>query len=282
MNIMYCGDINIQKGMLISIMSLVKTSKEPINFYVLTINLKKEDANGKECISIEDSFIQYISNYIKSYNSENTIQKFDVSDAFLKEIPLININTRFTPCCMLRLFSDLVPEIPEKVLYLDNDVICRRDISDFYNTDISEYEIGGVLDYYGSHFYKNYPIKKDYLNSGVLLLNMKRIRQEGSFQKCRDMCRTKSMFLPDQAALNKVCRNKMIFSHLYNDQRRLHNDTFLQHFTTTFRMLPKFTAVTVKPWDIDKVHDVLHIYEYDNLFGEYTRNLNYYLDSKNS
>ncbi len=36
------------------------------------------------------------------------------------------MKTRFTPCCMLRLFADEILELPDKILYLDNDVICRK------------------------------------------------------------------------------------------------------------------------------------------------------------
>ncbi len=278
MNILFCGDKNIEKGLIISILSLVKTCKEPINFYVLTISL---EANNKTYESIPQDFIYFLRSCITKYNPENTIQLFNISELFLKDNPAINLKTRFTPCCMLRLYADLVPEIPEKILYLDNDVICRRDISAFYNSDISKYEIGGVLDYYGSHFFKKNLFVKDYLNSGILLMNMKIIREKNLFQKCRDLCRTKKMLLPDQTAINLVTKKKKYFSHLYNDQRRLHNDTYIQHFTTTFRFIPVFRTVSVKPWDIERVHSVLKIYEYDGLFGDYELLYSKYLKTLN-
>lgn len=276
MNILFCGDKNIEKGLLISILSLVKTCKEPIHFYILTISL---DANGKHYEEIPQSFIDYLYKYIVNYNKENSIKLFNISELFLKDNPTTNLKTRFTPCCMLRLYADLVPEIPEKILYLDNDVICRRDISAFYNSDISKYEVAGVLDYYGSHFFKKNLFAKDYLNSGILLMNMKLIREKNIFQKCRHLCKTKKMLLPDQTAINKVMKKKKYFSHLYNDQRRLHNNTYIQHFTTTFRFIPVFRTVSVKPWDIDRVHSVLKIYEYDGLFGEYELLYNNYVNS---
>lgn len=274
MNILICGDINIEKGLLITAISLVKTNKEPLHFYILTISL---EANGKTYEAIPDSFIDFVSEYIKQYNSENSIKKFDVTQHFLNEKPEINLGTRFTPCCMLRLYADLVPEIPDKILYLDNDIICRRDISSFYDTDMTDYDMGGVLDYYGSHIYKKNIFVRDYLNSGVLLLNMKRIRENGFFKNCRHLCMTKKMFLPDQAALNKLTKNKKYFSHIYNDQRWLHKNTCLKHFTTTFRFIPKFRTVTVKPWDIERVHSVLKFYEFDGLLGEYQLLFNRYI-----
>ena len=53
-------------------------------------------------------------------------------------------------------------------------------------------------------------------------------------------------------------------SRKYNDQRRLHKDTVIQHFTTTFRLFPWFHSLTVKPWDVERLHSVLKNYEYDD------------------
>ena len=59
---------------------------------------------------------------------------------FEKEIPEVNMDTRFTPCCMLRLFADKIEEIPNKILYLDNDIVIRKDITEFYHQDINQIE----------------------------------------------------------------------------------------------------------------------------------------------
>ena len=40
MNILYCGDRNIEKGLIISIFSLLKNVTESLNIYVLTITGK--------------------------------------------------------------------------------------------------------------------------------------------------------------------------------------------------------------------------------------------------
>jgi hypothetical protein len=45
----------------------------------------------------------------------------------------------------------------------------------------------------------------------------------------------------------------------------------LQHFTTSFRLLPWVHIVTVKPWEIDRVHEELKLHEYDDLLDEYGR-----------
>lgn len=84
------------------------------------------------------------------------------------------------------------------------------------------------------------------------------------------MCIEKEMFMPDQSAINKISKFKKIVERKYNEQRKLHKDTVFQHFTTSFRFLPWFHALTIKPWQIDRVHNELKIHEYDNIFEEYT------------
>ena len=121
------------------------------------------------------------------------------------------------------------------------------------------------MDYYGKWFFKNKKIKFNYINSGVLLLNLKKIRETGLFKNAREMCKNKKMFMPDQSSLNKLAVNKKIEKRKYNEQRRLHKNTIFQHFTTSFRLFPVLHKVTIKPWDIDKVHKRLKIFEYDDI-----------------
>ncbi len=179
------------------------------------------------------------------------------------------MQTRFTPFCMLRLYADQVEELPERLLYLDNDVVCRMDITEFYHQELEGIDFAGVLDYYGGWFFRKHLFRRDYVNSGVLLLNMDRIRRTGLFTKCRERCRTKKMFMPDQSALNKLAETKRICPRRYNEQRSLHADTALQHFTTSFRFWPWLHTVTVKPWQVEQVHEQLKLYEYDSILQEY-------------
>ena len=269
MNILYCGDGNLVDGMYISILSILKNIKEELNIYVLTVNVDQENLKIK---GVSEASIEFLNKTVKSVNENSFVKMIDITELFLKELPVINIETRFTPCCMLRLFADYLEELPEKILYLDNDVVCRKDFTDFYNQDIEEHEIAGVLDFYGKWFFKNNIFKFDYINSGVLLLNLKKIRETNLFARCRKMCIEKEIFMPDQSSLNKLAKYKKIMPRKYNDQRRLHKDTVIQHFTTTFRLFPWFHSLTVKPWDVERLHSVLKNYEYDDILEKYLEN----------
>ena len=262
MNILYSGDANIADGVTISALSLCRTAKETLNIYILTATV----SHGNICReALPKEFETFLEKHIKKYNENNRVTLIDITERFLKEEPTANMDTRFTPCCMLRLYADTVPELPDKILYLDNDVICRLDPSEFYNTDMTDFSIAGSLDFYGSWFFRNKPLIRDYLNSGVLLLNLKRIRENSLFVECRNKCKNQKMFMPDQSAINKLCEDKKICHRKFNEQRKLKEDTVFQHFTTSFRFLPFFHTVSVKPWNIEGMHKILHIYEYDSL-----------------
>lgn len=268
MNILYCGDNNIEKGLIISVISLLQNCIEQLNIYVLTIDIDEGCINYKP---VSSEVISYLNQEVKLYNPLNSIELINITKQFKLCMPLANMHTRFTPCCMLRLYADLIDELPDKILYLDNDVICREDIYEFYSRDISECELIGVLDYYGSWLFRNDLLRRDYINSGVLLMNLDKIRETGLFDKCRKLCRDKKMFMPDQSSINKLSVYKQFADRRYNEQRKLHSNTVMQHFTTSFRLFPWIHMVRVKPWQIDKMHEVLQLYEYDNILEEYRR-----------
>ncbi len=58
----------------------------------------------------------------------------------------------------------------------------------------------------------------------------------------------------------------------YNDQReRPDRETVLHHFSNNFKFLPFFHVQKVKPFEIDKVHEILKIHSYDDIFEEYNK-----------
>lgn len=266
MNILYCGDGNIADGVIMSTLSIAKTVHEPLDFYILTASAEYRNEMKK---ALPQKFAPFLENALKEYCDSVSVTLIDITDKFQKELPDVNMNTRFTPFCMLRLFADEVEELPPKILYLDNDVICRTDPCLFYHTKMDDIDMCGVLDYYGSWFFRQKWYKRDYLNSGVLLLNLEGIRADGLFKKARKMCAEKKMFMPDQSALNKLCKNKIIAKRKFNEQRKLRDDTVFQHFTTSFRFFPYFHSVSVKPWNEEGMHETLKLHEYDAIIEEY-------------
>ena len=262
MNILFCGDEGVCEGIFLSALSICKNTNEAINIYILTASVGAHTA-------ITQNFADKLQTTIENKNSDNKVTLLDISEIFCRYLPLANMGTRFTPLCMLRLFADVVSEIPDKILYLDTDILCRADFKEFYYSDITDIEIAGVPDRYGKWFFGNV-FKHDYLNSGVLLMNMSNIRKSGLFEKCRSLCRDKKMFMPDQSALNKLAVKHKVPAK-YNAQGKIKPDTVFKHFTTFFKFFPYIRAVTVKPWHTDKLHNELKIFEFDDIIEEYQR-----------
>ncbi|MBD5429402.1 glycosyltransferase [Lactobacillus sp.] len=267
MNILFCGDSHAEDGVLITTLSLLKHVKE-IHIYVLTMVTANDN---KQFYPFSSQAINLIEKIIQRKNPKNTIKLFDITDLYEAQAPKVNQNTRFTPYAMLRLFADQIPEIPDRILYLDDDIIIRKNIDSFYNQNLHDTELVGILDYYGRWFFHNRLRPFDYINSGVLLLNMKEIKKTNLFARVRKLMQTKKMFLPDQTAINKLAKKKKYAPRKYNEQRKLHSNTVIQHFTTSFRFFPIIHTLTVKPWQVDKIHSILKIHDYDDILNEYLK-----------
>ena len=261
---MFAGNSKVYDGLLIASLSIVKHCKEPITVFVLTMDLTEKDDSY---LAINNEQIETLNKIYRSVNSDSSVLAIDVRDLYLSQLyNSPNEMTSYTPYALLRLLAEYIGDIPDKVLYLDADIVASGDISTLYNINVDKYEIAGVRDYYGRFFF--YP---NYLNSGVLLMNMKRIRQTKMLSKALNMCKSKKVFLPDQTAINKYARKKKFLPSKFNEQKKLKDDTIIRHFSMTIKFFPKFRTQNIKPWNIDKVHSVLGITEFDDILDEYIR-----------
>jgi lipopolysaccharide biosynthesis glycosyltransferase len=251
------------KGVAISLASIAAHTQSPLQVIVLT-------AANRHAQAMQSADLDFLRTYLQK---QATIRVINLTDQFNAFYPAANKDTIFTPFCMLRLFLDLVDDLPDKVLYLDTDIVARADIASLFEQEIENYDFAGVLDYYGKWFYHNQLTRNgfDYINSGVLLLNMRQIKAVHLFERCRHLCATKKMFLPDQEALNRLAKKKKFLPRKFNEQHKLRSDTVLQHFTTQFRFWPRIHTLTVKPWEVERVHNVLHLHEYDEVLNQYQK-----------
>ena len=270
MNILYCGDQGIARGTLVSILSLLKNGAPDTiyNIYIATIKYK-------DVKPFTEKSAKFLDELVKKYNSKNFIKLIDATDVFVKNLPKKNMGSYFTPCSMLRLYADKIPELQklDRILYLDYDVVCRKDISKFYNTNLDGIEAAGVLDIYGKNFYHYHGIFNfDYMNSGVMLFNMQECLKTKMFEKAVELCMKRWMMLADQAALNKAIKKRKLMPRKYNEQgERPKENTVLHHFSNNFKFWPYFRVQKVKPFDVERVHEVLKITEYDVILDEYNK-----------
>lgn len=90
------------------------------------------------------------------------------------------------------LLPDLKPDI-DKAIYLDVDLVVNLDIKELFNQDMGDYIIGAIYEecnekYHSISTKKNLEIniKHKYFNSGVLLIDCKKWRENNITQKLKD------------------------------------------------------------------------------------------------
>ena len=229
----------------------------------MTMDLRKLNENYKP---ITDEHIHILENVIQKKNPKNRVVLFDATDIFeerLGDSP--NLTSGYTPYTLLRLLAGAFP-LPDRILYVDADTMFNGDIKEIETYDMTEYELAGALDYLGKYF-----IAKDYLNAGVLYLNMKKIKETKLFDRALKLCLTKEMVFPDQDAINELVTKKQVLPRRFNEQHKWRKDTVIQHFAKTIYLLPFFKVVNIKQWQIELVQDVLKLHVYDAIYEEYRK-----------
>lgn len=182
----------------VTIASAVKTSSVPLRFHILHNDITEQSK----------AFIESLLHPGRDSIKFNKIEKTLFKD-FKFDLAHITIEAAFR-----FLIGDLEPAL-KKALYLDCDLIVRRDLAELWNIDLGDKYAGVVEDLlrmknprhreafeYGSYF-----------NSGVILLNLDRIRRDFDFaaflsieEKNRDWFRYK-----DQDVLNMAFKNNVLY-----------------------------------------------------------------------
>ena len=266
--VMYCGNYKVFDGMLLSLLSMAKNTKESIKAHIITMSLENLDPNYK-AVSYENAM--YIDKMLKEYNKDSLVVYHDVTELFLKiksnEKNLISI---YSPYTLLRLITDRIEGIGEKVIYLDTDTMVKGDIKDLYDIDVEGFEFAVAYDYMGRVFRIHKALR--YFNAGIMLLNLKMIKETGIFKKSMELLDEKELWLHDQDALNMLVTKKKMISSRFNRQRKPRRNTVIQHFCKGIRFKKgKFEVYNIKQWEVDKVQNDLNIHVYDDVYEEYFR-----------
>lgn len=264
-NLLLCGNKKVFDGALTELISITNKTKEAITCYIFTMDVSRIN---KEYTCIEDKQIKFLNDVVKYKNEDNQVIKIDVTELYEREFGgCKNEGAYCTPYTLLRLLADLIPEIPDKLLYLDIDMMAGDDISKLYNIDISEYEYAAVREKYGSKI-----IRPDYINAGMLLLNMKKIKKTGLLEKARERIKTKKMLFADQDAIFWSTTKKLLLPRIYNEQAKFNKkDTVICHFCKRLLWRPYPHTENYKQWQVDEVHKVLKCYAFDKDLEEYIK-----------
>lgn len=167
----------------------------------------------------------------------------------------------------------------DKILYIDGDVLIKGDLGELYEIDLEDYYLAAVKDmgtYDGDHLEKLGI--SDYFNSGVMLLNLKKIREDNKIPQLYEYKKhqTDTRFM-DQDAFNVVLgQNVKYLSCKYNFIPTFLSD-FSENQIASFYGVDKselkscyiyHLAGHEKPWNDPTVH----------LFSEWFAYLEYGMD----
>ena len=140
----------------------------------------------------------------------------------------------------------------------------NRDIHLLYDVDVDGVEYAAARDHYGK-----YLIRPDYVNAGVLLFNLKKMKETGLLSKARDWIKKKKLVFADQSAIIRSTSVKKMLPQRYNDQKFLHKHTVVRHFSKRLFWLPYPHTDNIKQWQVSRVHKVFRYYCFDDVLYEY-------------
>jgi lipopolysaccharide biosynthesis glycosyltransferase len=262
---MFCGNDKVFDGALTCALSIMKRSKlsAPLKFYLLTMDVSHIKP---EYLPISAEQTVFFEEVVKRYNPENSVERIDVTSLYMEEFAgSSNESAYCSPYTLIRLLADRVEGIPDKILYLDIDVMFNRDVQLLYNIDVSDVEYAAARDHYGK-----YLINPNYVNAGVMLWNMKKMRETGLLVKARELIRQKKLTFADQSAIIRSTTKKKMLPQKFNDQKFLHKHTVVRHFSKRLFWLPYPHTANIKQWHVEKVHKIFKYTQFDDILDEYT------------
>lgn len=263
--IVYCGNDKVFDGLYLSILSILRRTKSPIDFYFLTGDLSEVSPNY---ISLSQKHIDSINSMIKQYGNNCTFTVVDCRNIYLKYKPLNEITiSKWTPYTYFRLLIEDIDCLKGKVIYLDCDVLANGDITEMYNIDIGDNEVGVAHCCCQHKVHGKFTGK--YFNAGSLLFNLDVVRKTHFLQKASQYAASNNLKYCDQDALN-ACWSKIMF--LPNEKRfnyfdlfhSIKENTVLKHFLPNFVLIP--WRFKVKPWQTKKVQKRLALHNWDEDF----------------
>lgn len=150
---------------------------------------------------------------IRFFNAQDCISAYD-----------LHANEHITVETFYRfLIQNILPGY-DKVLYLDSDLVCNRDIADLFQTNIDGYMIAAALDpdmagqsnisdfdrirYLRKEVHMEDPFS--YFQAGVLLLNTREMRAAHSMDEWLTFAQKGYKYL-DQDVLNRYCQGRVKF-----------------------------------------------------------------------
>lgn len=205
MDIVVCTDHNYVMPCGVMLYSLCKNNaKHEINFHVVI----------DESVSTFDK--QSLQAIADEWNGVNLIY-IPIDGHLFDNFPNLGGGMYVTKATYYRLYlSKILPQSLNKVLYLDCDMVVRKDIGELWNTNIDNIAVAVALDGMDGliQLYNRlaYPAGKGYFNAGMMLINLKYWRDYDVLGKCLDFIKNHYDIIVshDQDVLNVVLQDSKV------------------------------------------------------------------------
>lgn len=269
--IFYAIDDGYSKFVAVSIKSLIMNANNNYNYDINVIYENLSEENAKKLKSLETDNVKIILTEM----NQNLSMITDKLGNRLREYT-------FTLTIFFRLFIPVMFPKYDKCIYIDADTVIPGDISRLYNEDLEDNYLGCIVDkstidneILASYFEEVVGIPRDkYINSGVLLMNSKKLRELKIDEKFLDLY-TKYGFdviAPDQDYINSMCYGHIKYlSDIYDAMPNPNNKEVEKPVIIHYNLF-------LKPWQYENV-------QYYDYFWKYAKFTPYYdeiLEIKNS
>lgn len=247
--VVFASDEKYMKYCAVAIQSIIRNCSADKEYYIFIL-----------CDNISDS----IKMRMKSISQDNVNIEFLNVEGLLDE-QLLFVDGHVTKETYYRI---LIPEVLskwEKVIYLDVDLICNKDIAELMNIDLTNKLLAGVITV-GNENRKEYARNylgipyETYINAGVLVIHNKEINLRfgdgGKFvEACCDFMREKkTLKWHDQDLLNVLCFPDIVY---LDDRWNTTPLRIMQRKNKSIREIDKtdidrtyiFHYATNKPWE---------------------------------
>lgn len=204
-NICLSTDNKYAQHCAVAIASVIKSTKtaKGIDFYILNDGSLSQK-NKKRLLKL------------KHLKKDVNINFLRVDKTIFENFP-INTDTKITVVSYYRFVIPSLLNKIEKAIYLDCDLVVNGDIENLFNIDLENYYIAGAQDIIGFENQKRLELtSKYYINAGVLLMDLKKLRENNVEEKLIDFTLKypEKVVWFDQDVINSVLEYKIKYLDL--------------------------------------------------------------------
>lgn len=201
MHLAFSSDNNYIPYLKTAVLSVFRNNKTEVNIHILSNGIK--DNNKRELENL----------------SENQLQRcffYDLSN-IRERLGNLKVETISLSAYSRLFIADILPDNIDKVIYMDCDSLILNSFQELMNLDIDNYLLAGVEDVVDFSFKTrlDIPEKAKYINSGMLLMNLKKFRDESATTRIKEFIHNFKGEIPhhDQGTINALFYEQILILH---------------------------------------------------------------------